>query len=134
MGLISRYRRGRAAVGLVTAAFLGAFVGCNQSATSGSGATTGHAGTSSHRGAATAFGGSIPTFAPAPAPEPITLSRSGSVAPIFQRLPIHQRVAFLTTIVPQAESLEVVRPTLEAATKIRYEGQLDIWLLDELAN
>jgi peptidoglycan/xylan/chitin deacetylase (PgdA/CDA1 family) len=94
--LNSRHRRGTAAVGLVTAALLGAFVGCNQSATSGSGATTRHAVTSSHRGPATAFGGSIPTFAPAPAPEPITVSRSGSVAPIFQRLPIHQRVAFLT--------------------------------------
>jgi peptidoglycan/xylan/chitin deacetylase (PgdA/CDA1 family) len=92
----SRHRRGTAAVGLVTAALLGAFVGCNQSATSGSGATTRHAVTSSHRGPATPFGGSIPTFTPAPAPEPITISRSGSVAPIFQRLPIHQRVAFLT--------------------------------------
>jgi len=94
--LNSRYRRGTAAVGLVTAVLVGAFVGGHQSATSGSGARTGHAGTSSHRGPAAAFGGSIPTFAPAPAPEPITVSRGGSVAPIFQRLPIHQRVAFLT--------------------------------------
>jgi peptidoglycan/xylan/chitin deacetylase (PgdA/CDA1 family) len=92
--LDSRYRRGTAAVWLVTAALLGAFVGCHRSATSGSGATTRHAGTSTHRGPATAFRGSIPTFAPAPAP--ITVSRSGPVAPIFQRLPTHQRVAFLT--------------------------------------
>ena len=96
MRLDSRYRRGTAAVWLVTAALLGAFVGCHQSATSGSAATTRHAGTSTHRGPATAFRGSIPTFAPAPAPEPITVSRSGPVAPIFQRLPTHQRVAFLT--------------------------------------
>ncbi len=94
--LNSRYRRGTAAVGLVTAALLGAFVGCHPSATSGSGATTRHVGTSAHRGPAAAFGGSIPSFAAAPAPEPITVSGSGSVAPIFQRLPIHQRVAFLT--------------------------------------
>jgi cellulose synthase/poly-beta-1,6-N-acetylglucosamine synthase-like glycosyltransferase len=50
-------------------------------------------------------------------------------------VPVHpesgKRVAFLTTIVPQAESLDVVRPTLEAATKIRHDGQLDVWLLDE---
>jgi cellulose synthase/poly-beta-1,6-N-acetylglucosamine synthase-like glycosyltransferase len=42
-----------------------------------------------------------------------------------------QRVAFLTTIVPEAESLELVRPTLEAALRIRHDGQLDVWLLDE---
>jgi len=40
-------------------------------------------------------------------------------------------VAFLTTIVPNAEPLELVRPTLEAALKIRHAGQLDVWLLDE---
>jgi peptidoglycan/xylan/chitin deacetylase (PgdA/CDA1 family) len=91
--LNSRYRRSTAAVGLVTAALLAAFVGCHPSETSGSGATTRHAVRSSDRGA---FGASIPTFTPAPAPEPITLSRNGSIAPIFQRLPIHQRVAFLT--------------------------------------
>ena len=96
MRLNSRYRRGTAAVGLVTAVLVGAFVGGHQSATSGSGATSGHAVTSTHRGSATAFGASIPTFPPAPAPEPISVSRSGSAAPIFQRLPIHQRVAFLT--------------------------------------
>jgi cellulose synthase/poly-beta-1,6-N-acetylglucosamine synthase-like glycosyltransferase len=42
-----------------------------------------------------------------------------------------QRVAFLTTIVPEVESLELVRPTLEAARRIRHDGHLDIWLLDE---
>lgn len=42
-----------------------------------------------------------------------------------------QRVAFLTTIVPSSEPPELVRPTLEAALRIRYDGQLDVWLLDE---
>jgi cellulose synthase/poly-beta-1,6-N-acetylglucosamine synthase-like glycosyltransferase len=42
-----------------------------------------------------------------------------------------QRVAFITTIVPASEPPELVRPTLEAALRIRYDGQLDVWLLDE---
>jgi cellulose synthase/poly-beta-1,6-N-acetylglucosamine synthase-like glycosyltransferase len=41
------------------------------------------------------------------------------------------RVAFLTTIVPGKEPLEMVRATLQAARKIRYRGRLDVWLLDE---
>jgi cellulose synthase/poly-beta-1,6-N-acetylglucosamine synthase-like glycosyltransferase len=41
------------------------------------------------------------------------------------------RVAFLTTIVPGKEPLEMVRTTLRAARRIRYEGRLDVWLLDE---
>jgi cellulose synthase/poly-beta-1,6-N-acetylglucosamine synthase-like glycosyltransferase len=41
------------------------------------------------------------------------------------------RVAFLTTIVPAKEPLETVRATLRAARQIRYEGRLDVWLLDE---
>lgn len=41
------------------------------------------------------------------------------------------RVAFLTTIVPGKEPLEMVRTTLQAARRIRYEGRLDVWLLDE---
>jgi cellulose synthase/poly-beta-1,6-N-acetylglucosamine synthase-like glycosyltransferase len=62
-----------------------------------------------------------------------TLCRATLLArdPVPVRPPAGQRVAFLTTIVPQAESLEVVRPTLEAALQIRHEGQLDVWLLDE---
>ena len=42
-----------------------------------------------------------------------------------------RRVAFLTTIVPSKEPLELVRPTLEAALEIDYDGPLDVWLLDE---
>jgi cellulose synthase/poly-beta-1,6-N-acetylglucosamine synthase-like glycosyltransferase len=41
------------------------------------------------------------------------------------------RVAFITTIVPSKEPMEIVRPTLEAALAMRHEGTLDVWLLDE---
>jgi cellulose synthase/poly-beta-1,6-N-acetylglucosamine synthase-like glycosyltransferase len=62
-----------------------------------------------------------------------TLCRATLLArdPVPVYPPAGQRVAFLTTIVPHAESLELVRPTLEAALEIRHEGQLDVWLLDE---
>jgi cellulose synthase/poly-beta-1,6-N-acetylglucosamine synthase-like glycosyltransferase len=62
-----------------------------------------------------------------------TLCRATLLArdPVPVRPPPGQRVAFLTTIVPQAESLDLVRPTLEAALRIRHEGTLDVWLLDE---
>ena len=42
-----------------------------------------------------------------------------------------QRIAFVTTIVPSKEPIEMVRRTLEAAVAVRYEGTLDVWLLDE---
>ncbi len=42
-----------------------------------------------------------------------------------------RRVAFLTSIVPSKEPLSLARATLEAARRLRYDGQLDIWLLDE---
>jgi cellulose synthase/poly-beta-1,6-N-acetylglucosamine synthase-like glycosyltransferase len=62
-----------------------------------------------------------------------TLCRATLVArdPVPVRPAPGQRLAFLTTIVPEAESLELVRPTLEAALKIRYSGEFDVWLLDE---
>ncbi|MEU4537716.1 cellulose synthase catalytic subunit [Streptosporangium sp. NPDC023825] len=41
------------------------------------------------------------------------------------------RVAFITTCVPGKEPLEMVRETLAAALKIRHDGVLDVWLLDE---
>ena len=41
------------------------------------------------------------------------------------------RVAFLTTIVPGKEPLEMVERTLRAATRIRHAGPYDVWLLDE---
>ena len=62
-----------------------------------------------------------------------TLCRATLLArdPVPVRPPAGQRVAFLTTIVPEAESLELLRPTLEAALKVRHNGELDVWLLDE---
>jgi cellulose synthase/poly-beta-1,6-N-acetylglucosamine synthase-like glycosyltransferase len=62
-----------------------------------------------------------------------TLCRATLLArdPVPVRPQEGRRVAFLTTIVPQAESLDLVRPTLEAALKIRHDGELDVWLLDE---
>nr|WP_240677465.1 cellulose synthase catalytic subunit [Actinacidiphila soli] len=41
------------------------------------------------------------------------------------------RVAFLTTFVPGKEPLEMVRATLEGAVRLRHDGPLDVWLLDE---
>ncbi|GAA4951406.1 glycosyltransferase family 2 protein [Actinoplanes utahensis] len=41
------------------------------------------------------------------------------------------RVAFLTTIVPGKEPIEMVERTLRAATRIRHPGRYHVWLLDE---
>ncbi|MEU3395147.1 glycosyltransferase family 2 protein [Streptomyces filamentosus] len=41
------------------------------------------------------------------------------------------RVAFLTTYVPGKEPLAMVRGTLEAAVRLRHDGTLHVWLLDE---
>ncbi|MEX2237363.1 MAG: glycosyltransferase family 2 protein [Dehalococcoidia bacterium] len=41
------------------------------------------------------------------------------------------KVAVLTTIVPTKEPIEIVERMLRAARHIRYEGQVDLWLLDE---
>lgn len=41
------------------------------------------------------------------------------------------RVAFLTTIVPEKEPIELAERTLRAAKAIVYDGQFDVWLLDE---
>ena len=41
------------------------------------------------------------------------------------------RVAFLTTIVPEKEPIELAERTLRAAKTIVYDGRLDVWLLDE---
>lgn len=50
-------------------------------------------------------------------------------------VPVHPargtRVAFLTTIVPSKEPIDVVRGTLKAALAIRHDGPFDVWLLDE---
>ena len=60
-----------------------------------------------------------------------------SLASIIARDPVpvapqrDQRIAFLTTIVPSKEPIDVVRGTLQAALRIRYRGILDVWILDE---
>ncbi|KUJ67238.1 glycosyl transferase [Streptomyces albus subsp. albus] len=41
------------------------------------------------------------------------------------------RVAFLTSFVPGKEPLEMVRATLEGAVRVRHDGVVDVWLLDE---
>lgn len=41
------------------------------------------------------------------------------------------RVAILTTIVPSKEPLDLVLRTLRAMKRIEYDGQVDVWLLDE---
>lgn len=45
--------------------------------------------------------------------------------------PLDRRIAFLTTIVPSREPIDVVRGTLQAALRIEYDGILDVWILDE---
>lgn len=60
-----------------------------------------------------------------------------SLASMLARDPIpvrpdpRTRVAFLTTIVPGKEPLEMVRATLQAARRIRHDGVFHVWLLDE---
>ena len=63
----------------------------------------------------------------------LTVSRACLVArdPIPVEPDTRMRVAFLTTIVPDKEPLEVAERTLRAAKSIVYEGKLDLWLLDE---
>jgi cellulose synthase (UDP-forming) len=41
------------------------------------------------------------------------------------------RVAVLTTIVPGKEPIELVMTTLRAMKRVRHDGVLDVWLLDE---
>jgi len=63
----------------------------------------------------------------------VSLSVASVVArdPVPQPVPAGLRVALLTTIVPAKEPLETVRATLVAARQVRYEGGVDVWLLDE---
>jgi cellulose synthase (UDP-forming) len=41
------------------------------------------------------------------------------------------RVAVLTTIVPSKEPIELVAKTLRAMRALQYDGQVDVWILDE---
>jgi cellulose synthase/poly-beta-1,6-N-acetylglucosamine synthase-like glycosyltransferase len=63
----------------------------------------------------------------------LTVSRACLVA--RDPLPVEPdttlRVAFLTTIVPGKEPIEMVTRTLTAAKEIVYGGLFDVWLLDE---
>jgi cellulose synthase (UDP-forming) len=51
--------------------------------------------------------------------------------PVPKALPPGLRVAMLTTIVPSREPLSVIEHTLRAMRKVRYRGQVDVWILDE---
>lgn len=51
--------------------------------------------------------------------------------PVPVRPQRNKRVAFTTTIVPSKEPFEMVQKTLRAMKKVRYAGQIDVWLLDE---
>jgi cellulose synthase/poly-beta-1,6-N-acetylglucosamine synthase-like glycosyltransferase len=63
----------------------------------------------------------------------ISLSLASMLArdPVPVRPQAGLRVAFLTTIVPGKEPVEMVRTTLEAARRIHHDGRFDVWLLDE---
>jgi cellulose synthase (UDP-forming) len=51
--------------------------------------------------------------------------------PVPKAPPPGLRVAMLTTIVPSREPISVVERTLRAMRKVRYRGQVDVWILDE---
>ena len=63
----------------------------------------------------------------------ITVSRACVAArdPVPVEPDTRLRVAFLTTIVPGKEPIEIAERTLRAAKAIVYGGKLDLWLLDE---
>ena len=63
----------------------------------------------------------------------LTVSRACLVArdPIPVEPDPRLRVAFLTTIAPGKEPVEMAERTLRAAKAIVYGGQLDLWILDE---
>jgi cellulose synthase/poly-beta-1,6-N-acetylglucosamine synthase-like glycosyltransferase len=51
--------------------------------------------------------------------------------PVPMRAQPGLRVAVLTTIVPGKEPLDLVMTTLRAMKRVRHDGELDVWLLDE---
>jgi cellulose synthase/poly-beta-1,6-N-acetylglucosamine synthase-like glycosyltransferase len=63
----------------------------------------------------------------------ISLSVASLVArdPIPVRPERGLRVAFVTAMVPSKEPIEMVRNTLRAARRVRHDGIIDVWLLDE---
>ena len=61
----------------------------------------------------------------------ITYHAGRTLDPIPMRPVPGLRVAVLTTIVPGKEPVELVMATLRAMRRIRHDGVLDVWLLDE---
>jgi cellulose synthase (UDP-forming) len=61
----------------------------------------------------------------------LTYFAAGARDPIPMRSRRGLRVAVLTTIVPGKEPIDLVMTTLRAMKRIRHDGQLDVWLLDE---
>ncbi len=59
------------------------------------------------------------------------LSALMSKNPVPVRPSPRQRIAFTTMIVPSKEPFEIVKKTLLAMKQVTYNGQIDIWLLDE---
>ncbi len=51
--------------------------------------------------------------------------------PVPVRAETGTRVAFLTSYVPGKEPIEMLRATLTGAVRLRHDGPLDVWLLDE---
>ena len=51
--------------------------------------------------------------------------------PVPVRAGAGTRVAFLTSYVPDKEPLEMLGATLAGAVRVRHDGPLDVWLLDE---
>ena len=61
----------------------------------------------------------------------LTFFAARALDPIPMAPPPGLRVAVLTTIVPGKEPVELVMATLRAMRRIRHDGVLDVWLLDE---
>lgn len=61
----------------------------------------------------------------------ITYHVGRALDPVPMQPPAGLRVAVLTTIVPGKEPVELVMATLRAMRRIRHDGVLDVWLLDE---
>lgn len=51
--------------------------------------------------------------------------------PVPMTPPSGLRVALLTTIVPSKEPIDMVERTLAAMKRVRYDGTVDVWILDE---
>jgi Glycosyl transferase family group 2 len=61
----------------------------------------------------------------------LTYFAAAAQDPIPMAVPPGLRVALLTTIVPGKEPVDLVMTTLRAMTRVRHDGPVDVWLLDE---